>query len=157
VDSCRLCWNIYQEEKAARDKLLDGLVDVNRKQYSKLLALERKEMQSQKVLSDVWVKYIYLLVEMTIADSKEKGILFFNLDEFSQTLILRETANKLRELSQLPPYDVIYDPLDAGIIVEKLAAQSVGQRFGIDQPIDQVVTLLESKHSKLLKTVSASN
>jgi hypothetical protein len=41
-------------------------VELNRKQYQKLLALERKEMQHQKEISDTWVKYIYLLLESTL-------------------------------------------------------------------------------------------
>ena len=119
------------------------MADLNRKQYSKLLALERKEMlvhfmrsialysiykilfvyflfynipfniflalfhcsfrdtmlssQNQKEISDTWVKYIYLLLEVTLAKCGQEGVLFHNEDEFSQTLILRKVRFRSRE------------------------------------------------------------
>ena len=53
-------------------------------------------MQSQKEMSDNWVKYIYLLIESTLEHCMNNNILFHNLDEYSQTLLLRQEANKLR-------------------------------------------------------------
>lgn len=64
--------------------MADTLLDVNRVQYSKLLALERKEMLNQKEISDSWVKYVFLLLEVTMQHCQDKNILFNNLDEFQQ-------------------------------------------------------------------------
>ena len=64
--------------------MADTLLDVNRVQYSKLLALERKEILNQKEISDSWVKYVFLLLEMTMQHCQDKNILFHNLDEFQQ-------------------------------------------------------------------------
>ena len=142
--------------------IVDNLADRARKQYSKLLALERKEMQNQKEISDTWVKYIYLLLEVTMAHCKEKNILFHNEDQFSQTLLLREKANELRALCNLPPYSVIYDPLDAAAIVsflsagESTAAKSSVLGATLDVPladVEQVMVALNMKHSKLLKSI----
>ena len=47
---------VSDEEKEAQQVMLSRLMDVNRKQYSKLLQLERIEMAHQKSISDVWVK-----------------------------------------------------------------------------------------------------
>ena len=107
-----------QSDKA----ILDRFEDQNRKQYSKLLALERKEMQSQKEISDTWVKFIYLLLEVTMASCAGKNVLFHNQDQFTQTLLLREKANELRALASLPPYEVVYDPLDASAIISFLTS-----------------------------------
>jgi hypothetical protein len=63
--------------------------DVNRKQYAKLMSLERKEIVNQKEISETWVKFIYLLIETTLSHCKETDKLFHNLDEYSQTLLLR--------------------------------------------------------------------
>lgn len=138
------------EEKRSRQELLDRLVDVNRKQYSKLLALERKELQSQKEISEVWVKYIYMLLETTVEDCKTKGMLFYNMDEFAQTMQLRAQANELRAKCNLPPYDVVYDPLDAAVIVARLADTFPGLADSEDN-----YALLESKHGNSLKNIPA--
>merc|ERR1711871_607965 len=107
-----------------KDKMiLDRFEDQNRKQYSKLIALERKEMQNQKDISDIWVKYIYMLMEVTMAYCKKENILFHNEDTFSQTLLLRKNANELRISCGLPSYEIVYDPVDAVAIVHSLADQ----------------------------------
>lgn len=131
-------------------------MDVNRRQYSKLLALEKKEMQNQKELSDVWVKYVYLLLEVTMSHCKEKSILFHNMDEFQQTLLLRSKANELRKMCNLPDYEIVYDPLDATAIVEKLSMQSIGIELGLQGPADELVPVLNSKYGDLLKNVVVS-
>jgi len=143
--------------------VVDRFADQNRKQYSKLLALERKEIQNQKEISDTWVKYIYLLLEVTLAHCKEKNILFHNEDQFSQTLLLRRKANELRALINLPPYEVVYDPLDASAIVAFLdrgespvAAQTSVLGVPLDvslSDVDQVLSALNTKHGKLLKSI----
>lgn len=139
------------EEKRSKEELLDRLVDVNRKQYAKLMALERKELENQKNISDVWVKYIYMLLESTLASCKSKGVLFHNMDDFAQTMLLREQANALRAQCSLPPYDVVYDPLDAAVIVAKL-----GNSFeGMLPTSEEMYPLLESKHGNTLKNVPA--
>ena len=137
------------QEKRSKQVLLDKLVEANRKQYSKLIALERKELQNQKEISDVWVRYIFMLLESTIEDCNSRGILFHNQDEFAQTMLLRSQANALREKCNLPPYDVVYDPLDASVIVARL-----GKTFpGMLDSADEMAALLESKHGNTLINV----
>ena len=97
-----------EEERRAKQLMVDRLVDVNRRQYSKLLGLERREMANQKAISDTWVKFVYLLLETTMAECEADDTLFFNLDQFAQTMLLREVANKLRADQGLPAYDVVY-------------------------------------------------
>lgn len=119
-------------------------------------------MQNQKEISDTWVKYIYLLLEVTMAHCKETNILFHNEDQFSQTLILRQKANELRALCNLAPYEVVYDPLDASAIVsflssgESAVAKSSVLGVSLDVPlsdVDQVLATLNAKHSKILKSI----
>merc|ERR1711998_165738 len=157
------------KEKTKRELKSDKTIlhrfeDQNRKQYTKLLALERKEMQNQKEISDTWVKYIYLLLEVTMADCVKKNILFHNEDQFSQTLLLRKMANELRALAHLPPYEVVYDPLDASAIIsfltkdESISVASSILGVNIDVPlsdVDQVLAALNSKHGKILKSIPA--
>lgn len=138
-----------------RKSVLDRIVDSNRKQYSKLLAFERKEMQNQKDISDTWVKYIYLLLEVTMAKCKADDTLFHNLDEFSQTLLLRQQANKLRDECGLPNYEVVYDPLDASVIVNAYSKKPLGMELGIDKPAEVVIESLNSKYGKTIKSVAA--
>merc|ERR1711871_703068 len=140
-----------EEEKAAKQLLVDRLVDVNRKQYSKLLALERKEMSNQKAISDTWIKYVYLLLESTMKRCEREDILFFNLDQFAQTMLLREMANELRAQQNLPAYDVVYDPLDAEIIVQKYK----GDLVDLSVPIDTLMAALTDKYGETLKSVPA--
>lgn len=49
-------------EKQAELAVVDRVLEAQQRQYNKLMALERKEMQNQKEISDIWVKYIYLLL-----------------------------------------------------------------------------------------------
>jgi len=143
------------EELKFRTELSEKLVDVNRKQYSKLIALERKEMLEQKQKSDIWIRYIYLLLELTLSNCEDKGILFYNLDQYSQTIVLRNTANQLRQLVNIPEYDVVYDPLDATIIVNKLSNDDIGIKHGIDRPVEELLNSVNSKYSNLLKSLPA--
>ena len=112
-------------------------------------------MQNQKVISDTWVKYIYLLLETTMRSCKESGTLFHNLDEFGQTIKLREVANKLRKDCNLPPFDVIYDPLDAAAIVSKLSTSSVGQELGLNGEIETIMAAMSAKYEPLMKSIPA--
>lgn len=141
----------------AKQRMLDRLVDVNRKQYNKLLTLERKEMQSQKAISDTWVKYVYLLLETTMLDCKKSDTLFHNLDEFGQTMLLRRVANDLRASCGLPAFDIVYDPLDAAVLVTKLADSPMGRQLGLgeDGNIDTILAALMSKYSETMKSVPA--
>ena len=50
-------------ELRSTEQFLDKYVDATRRQYAKLLNMERRELQNQKEISDTWVKYIYLLLE----------------------------------------------------------------------------------------------
>jgi hypothetical protein len=140
--------------KREKQSMLAKMVDVNRKQYSKLLALERKEMANQKVISDIWVKYIYLLIESTLRTCERDGVLFNNLDGFAQTLTLRKQANALRAECGLPAYDVVYDPLDASAIVEKMVESPLGQELGL-QDGGGVMAALSAKHHDMLLNVTA--
>lgn len=135
---------------------MNKLIDVNRKQYSKLLALERKELALQKQQSDTWVKYVYLLLEYTMTQCQEKNVLFYNLDEFGQTMVLRNAANDLRKLVKLPEYEVIYDPLDASVIVEKLANEDIGRRYNLNKEANELLVSLNDKYGELLKSVAVS-
>ena len=148
------------EDKRAQDNVIDNMADINRKQYSKLLALERKEMQNQKDISNTWVKYIYLLLEVTLAKCKEKNILFHNEDEFSQTIILRKYANELRAVTGLPPYDVIYDPLDASAIVDfvlsgKVDVLGVPVSEVLLSSAEEVLKIMNEMHGSTLRNVPA--
>ena len=140
-----------EEEKAAKQLLVDRLVDVNRKQYSKLLALERKEMTNQKTISDTWIKYVYLVLESTMKRCEQEDTLFFNLHQFAKTMLLREVANDLRAQQNLPAYDVVYDPLDAEIIVQKYK----GDVVDLSAPIETLMAALTEKYGETLKSVPA--
>ena len=63
---------VSKMEKRKVKETLEKFVDTNRVQYAKLLALERKEMQNQKEISDIWVKYLYLLLEVGYLDFEWK-------------------------------------------------------------------------------------
>ena len=97
-----------------------------------------------------------MLIETTLSYCQETDILFYNLDEFSQTILLKNQANKLRNLCNIKEYSVIYDPLDASVIVDQLSNQTIGKSIGIDQSAEQVLELLKSKHANLLKSVPVS-
>mmetsp|Transcript_27785 Transcript_27785/g.46674 ORF Transcript_27785/g.46674 Transcript_27785/m.46674 type:complete len:629 (+) Transcript_27785:86-1972(+) len=142
-------------EKQANQLMVDKLMEVERKQYSKLLALERREMQTQQQISDTWVKYIYLLMEQTMDHCKKEGVLFHNMDEFQQSLLLRNKANELRSMCSLPPYEVVYDPLDAAEIVSRLAEMPLGLEVGLTNPIEDTMKELDSKYGATLKSVAA--
>ena len=135
--------------------MLDRLVDVNRKQYNKLLSLERKEMQNQKDVSDTWVRYIYLLLESTMRSCKQKDVLFHNLDQFGQTVLLRDVANDLRAQCGLPAFDVIYDPLDASVIVGRLGDSPLGKELNLGGDIDTAAAALMAKYGALMTAVPA--
>ena len=86
-------------------------------------------MANQKAISDTWIKYVYLVLESTMKRCEQDDILFFNLDQFAQTMLLREVANELRAQQNLPAFDVVYDPLDAEVIVEKYKGDVVDLSF----------------------------
>ncbi len=142
-------------EEKQKQEVLDKIVDANRRQYAKLLSLERKEMQSQKEISDTWVKYIYILLESTMDNCRKENILFHNLDEYTQTLLLRNVSNSLRKQCNLAPYEVVYDPLDASVIVDKISALPSSVDMIINRSIDDVLNSLYTKYGSLLKSVSA--
>lgn len=95
-----------QAQKDEKELLYNTIIDVNRKQYAKLMTLERKEMLNQKEISDTWVKFVFLLIESTLQYCAKTGKLFHNMDEYAQTLLLREQANLLRAQCNLPSYEV---------------------------------------------------
>jgi len=125
---------------------------------AKLQALERKEMANQKEISDIWVKYVYLLIETTLQKCETEGILFHNIDEYAQTLQLRQCANDLRGMCGLPPYTVVYDPLDATVIVNKLSVEPLGMELGLaTNDTETIVKELNKKHGNMLKSIAVSN
>lgn len=140
----------------SQQQLLDQYTEGSRRQYARLLNMERRELQSQKEASDAWVKYIYLLLETTMERCKAQDTLFYNLDEFGQTMLLREEANKLRAQSDIEAYEVIYDPLDAAEIVRKFSSLPIGQTLGLSKPAEELSVELETKYGKLLKSVPVS-
>lgn len=140
-------------ELRSQQDFLDKYVDATRRQYAKLLNMERKELQTQKEMSDTWVKYIYLLLESTMKHCASAGTLFYNMDEFGQTMLLREQSNSLRKQCNIAPYEVIYDPLDASVIVPAMISQPLGVQLGLDRPADDLLPVLEEKYGKLLKSV----
>jgi hypothetical protein len=144
-------------EKEATTRMYDKIEEIGRKQYSKLLSLERQEIQSQKAVSNTWVKYVYLLLSVTTKHCKDTGILFNNMDEYQQTLLLRSKANELRAMVNLPSYQVIYDPLDASVIVQKLASLPIDQETKdlLSQEDDEILASMSKSYGKLLLSVSA--
>lgn len=147
-------FGLNQMEKEALLEMSDTILEVERKQYAKLLALERKEIENQKQVSDTWVKYIYLLLEQTMSHCQQQNILFHNMDEFQQTILLRQIANSLRKRCGLPEFEVVYDPLDASLIVDKLSKEQIGVDVGITKPIDEIVERLNGKYKDTLKSIT---
>ena len=135
---------------------VDGVVEAERKQFAKLLALEHKELRNQKQMSDAWIKYIYLLLNITMDQCKRNDILFSDLDEFQQTLLLRSSANELRAMCNIPAYSAIYDPLDAAQIVARQSTQPMGKQFRLNDPAEEVAQRLHTSFSGPLKSVAVS-
>ena len=48
------------------------------------------------------------------------------MDEFGQTMLLRDQANRLRSMVGIDNFEVIYDPLDASVIVGKMTNDPIG-------------------------------
>lgn len=136
--------------------MVDKVAEVERNTFTKLLALERKEMENQKKISDTWVKYIYMVLELTMKRCTEEDTLFHNLDEFQQTLLLRSAANDLRRRCGLPHYEVVYDPLDAATIVPQMEESPFGVEIGLNNSVDDIINTMNSKYGSLLKNVAVS-
>lgn len=123
----------FQAQKDEKELLYNTIIDVNRKQYAKLLTLERKEMLNQKEISDTWIKFVYLLIESTLQNCEENQKLFHNLDEYAQTLLLREQANLLRSQCNLPSYEVtqisVFFFLKMLAVLWSIASQCVTKRL----------------------------
>ena len=91
-----------------------------------------------------------------MAHCKADGKLFHNMDEFAQTLLLRSQANALRAQCGIQPFEVVYDPLDASVIVGKLSTEPLGLELGLDRPADDILPSLEAKYGAVLKSVAVS-
>jgi hypothetical protein len=146
----------FAKARASQDSaqlMMDQLLREEEQQYAKLLMLERKEMLHQKDISDTWIRYMYLLLETAVQDREHAELLFSNRDEFQQTVMLRDVANRLRERCGLPPHDVIYDRWDAAQIVSRLGAQPGCERG--PQRADELAASLKKKYGELLKSVPA--
>jgi hypothetical protein len=152
------CLPVAQLRKNAILLQADHVVELERQQYAKLLSLERRELQDQKRMSDTWVRYIYLLLERTLAHCASESVPFHTLDEVRQTLILRTVANELRAHCHLPSFDAVYDPLDAAEIVRQLTRPGAASS---EQPhqtesAEEVGVRLQEKYGDLLQTVPVS-
>jgi hypothetical protein len=143
-------------ELRSEQEFFEKHVDASRRQYAKLLNMERKEILLQKELSDIWIKYVYLLLESTMRSCASENQLFYNLDLFGQTMLLREKADELRKQCNIPPYEVIYDPLDAEVIVQAMMKDPIALEIGLNKPAEVLVKTLEEKYGKLLKSVPVS-
>lgn len=145
----------------SQQEFFEKYVDASRRQYAKLLNLERKELQNQKQISDTWIKYIYLLLQRTTRQCMDDGVSFERLDAVSQTLLLRQEANKLRALCSLPAYDAVYDPLDASAIVAAVFTQLARTDGEVDggedalRTAESVLLKLNEKYGHLLESVPA--
>lgn len=134
--------------------MTDQVAELERKQYAKLLALERREMLNQKQISDTWVRYIYALLEVTCAHCAGDKVRFEDLGVPQQSLLLRAKANELRARFHLPPYEAIYDPLDASAIVQQLTADPVlREELQFGDTTEEVAQRLSAKYNVLLDTV----
>ena len=142
--------------KRAMLEVTDDVLEMQRLQYAKLLSLERRELDSEKQLSDTWIKYVYLLLESTLSRCAQEGAQFHSLDEVQQTLLLRAQANELRRQCGLAPFDVVYDPLDAAEVVTQLADSPLGLEVGLDKPADVVLEMLNSKYHDTLQSTAVS-
>jgi len=141
----------------SKEKVLPSLRDSNRHQYSKLLALETKELRTQQALSETWLKYIYLLLETASRASREEGKELSELDSFAQIRALRSAANLLRSRVGLSQYPVIYDPLDAEAIVKRIEEEDIDHMASDLQltVIDLVSEQLEARYGALLVSSGA--
>jgi hypothetical protein len=86
---------------------------------------------------------------------KQKDVLFHNLDQFGQTVLLRDVANDLRAQCGLPAFDVIYDPLDASVIVGRLGDSPLGKELNLGGDIDTAAAALMAKYGALMTAVPA--
>lgn len=88
---------------------------------------------------------------------EENQILFYNMDEYEQTKVLRTVANELRRMVKLPEYPVIYDPLDASYIINNLPADSIYyQKYNLNRNADDISIILNEKYGNLLKSLPVS-
>jgi hypothetical protein len=129
---------------------VDEVAELERKQFAKLLALERKQLLHQKHVSDTWVRYLYLLLEHTNTHCAREQVDFRSLSGPEQSKILQDAANGLRARCGLPSCDVVCEPADAELIVSRLAAQDPAKNMS---PVEALAVKLQDKYGSLLQTV----
>jgi hypothetical protein len=132
---------------------VDEVAELERKQFAKLLALERKQLLHQKHVSDTWVRYLYLLLEHTMAHCTQGKVDFRSLGGPEQARLLRDAANDLRARCGLPSCDVVCEPADAELIVSRLAAQDPATNM---PPVEALAVKLQDQYGSLLQTVPVS-
>jgi hypothetical protein len=132
---------------------VDEVAELERKQFAKLLALERKQLLHQKHVSDTWVRYLYLLLEHTNAHCAREQVDFRSLSGPEQSKMLQDAANSLRAKCGLPSCDVVCEPADAELIVSRLAAQDPATNMS---PVEALAVKLQDKYGSLLQTVPVS-
>lgn len=143
-----------QEEAALLQT--DEAAALERKQYAKLLALEQKELLHQKQVSDTWVRYLHLLLSRTLAHCTQRKVDFLSLDEAHQTSTLRKVANELRAQCGLPAYAAVYDPVDAELIVQRLATQDAGCGVSMVAPVEVLAAEMHGQYGYMFDTVPVS-
>lgn len=67
--------------------------------------------------------------------------------------IYRSQANLLRAQCNLPAYEVIYDPLDASVIVSKLGGGALGQQLGFSRSGEEEICILLYEYMCILLVV----
>ena len=141
---------------ASRFEDVYTIADEERLQLARLLSLRHgnKSPRSQTLMSDVWVRYTYLLLERTTSLCLQEGVCFEDLKPHEQTLLLRCQANELRALGNLPAADLLCDPVDALQVVDSLSRDAaLSAQLGLHLTTSEIVSHMRAKYSGLLHSV----
>lgn len=133
------------------------VADEDRLQLAQLLSVRHRAQtpRAQRLMADVWVRYIYLLLECTSSLCDTEGVHFEDLRPHEQTLLLRCQANVLRALCGLPASDVLCDPEDALRVVQRLTGDTeLSAHHGLQATTSEMVSSMRAKFSTLLRTAS---
>lgn len=134
------------------------VADEERLQLAQLLSMRhstKKTPRAQRALADVWVRYVYLLLERTSSLCQTEGVRFEDLKQHEQALLLRCQANELRALCGLPASDVLCDPEDALRVVQRLTFDgTLSTQHGLQATTSEIVSIMRTKYSTLLHTTS---
>lgn len=126
-----------------------------RAQYRKLISLNEQELNHQIVVSLKWMKYLYILLEMTSKLCKENDVLFFNLDLFEKVVMLRSAANEMRINCNLPPGHMIYEESDVDYILQGYKADEsyFTKEDGSIMDGEEVANMLVDKYGKYVQEI----